>query len=235
MDEVRLTAELAQARLDAEEAAAAMKRARERHRAALLDLEALPDWVSVSPVAESQDASEASDTTATKSGNDETEFEIDGDPGAVPSAERDVALLATYHRRGLQQASLSFTMSLLFATIGFLIIATTIALTAIRNGGATDATLVALVGSTIIEAVAGLFFVQSNSARRMMEQSFDRLREDERKADAVRIAEEIDPGAVRDRLLACLALGFADRAGAADATLTSIVVDGQPVAVQEAP
>ena len=73
-----------------------------------------------------------------------------------------------------------------------------------------DAQILNLVSGTIIEAVAALFFVQSNRARRLMVEFFDRLRADKKLDDALRLAQEIGDGHIQSRLKVLLALDFAD-------------------------
>lgn len=75
-------------------------------------------------------------------------------------------------------------------------------------GGAYAMTAVTLVAGAIVEAVAGLFFVQSNRARRLMTEFFDRFRADQRLEQALRLANGMSDAQLQSRLHAALALSF---------------------------
>jgi hypothetical protein len=98
-----------------------------------------------------------------------------GDIGpSPPSNLREIALDATkvdeYHRQSIAQSRISFWFSLIFASLGFLMIATSVFAYSEKTG------YLGVVAGTIIDAVAALFFYQSNRARRLMADFFDRLR-----------------------------------------------------------
>jgi hypothetical protein len=61
-----------------------------------------------------------------------------------------------------------------------------------------------------IDAVAALFFVQSNKARQLMTEFFDKLRTDRRLDESLKLADAISDPFVASRLKALLALHFAD-------------------------
>lgn len=69
--------------------------------------------------------------------------------------------------------------------------------------------IVSAVTGAITQAVAALFFVQSNRSKDSLSASFDRLRQDTRAQQAPVLAKEIADIAVRDRVTAAIALGFA--------------------------
>ena len=69
--------------------------------------------------------------------------------------------------------------------------------------------IVGLLAGTIINAVAGLFFVQSNRTRRLMSEFFDRLRNDEKVAEAVELVNSLQDTQTQSRLKSVLALSFA--------------------------
>jgi len=117
--------------------------------------------------------------------------------------EKRFLLLAQYHSASLSQSKISFWFSLVFAAIGFLVIIMPV----IRNTG--DVQVLNLVSGAVIEAVAGLFFVQSNRARQLMVDFFDRLRADRKLENALELADKTDDEVLRGRLKALIALEFA--------------------------
>lgn len=119
--------------------------------------------------------------------------------------------LRQYHEQGLAQSRVSFWFSLAFAAAGFVVIATALL------GAESDVALteqgrafLSLVAGTIVEAVAGLFFVQSNRARRVMVDFFDRLRIDRKLEESLQLANAVEDEGLRSRLQAMLALTLAD-------------------------
>jgi|GEM_PF-3069450 hypothetical protein len=151
--------------------------------------------------------------------------EIPGPRGAaLTPGEHQYALLREYHAQGLAQSKISFWFSLVFSAIGFSVIIFAIGLF-LRQDTFTNEPLVStlqkptytLIAGTIIEAVAALFFVQSNRARQLMTEFFDRLRIDRKVDEALRLAAEIEDIATSSSLKAMLALSFADVQSANDA------------------
>jgi hypothetical protein len=71
-----------------------------------------------------------------------------------------------------------------------------------------DATI-SLIAGTVIEAVASLFFVLSNNARKRMESFFDKLRTDRKLEEALKLTSEMKDLQMQAALQAVLALGFA--------------------------
>jgi hypothetical protein len=67
-----------------------------------------------------------------------------------------------------------------------------------------------LVSGTVIDAVAALFFVQSNRARQLMTEFFDKLRIDRKLEESLRLANEIGDARIQASLKAVLSLSFAD-------------------------
>lgn len=123
--------------------------------------------------------------------------------------EREYRLLAEYHAQGLAQSKMSFRLSLIFAGLGFLVIAVAIGLAVASDDASTIASIVPLIGGAVVEAVSGLFFVQSNRARQLMVTFFDRLRADRNLREALELAAAIEDGRVRSRLQAQMALSMA--------------------------
>ncbi len=66
--------------------------------------------------------------------------------------------------------------------------------------------IVYAVLGAITEAVAGLFFAQSNQARRLMAQFFDKLRDDRRLEEAINLADRIADDRLAASLQAVLAM-----------------------------
>lgn len=136
---------------------------------------------------------------------------------------KQYALLQEYHAQGLAQSKISFWFSLIFAGIGFFIIIisilthvfasdpivveTTEPLSFIDSAGKP---IFAVVAGTIIDAVAALFFVQSNKARQLMTEFFDKLRTDRKLDESLNVLEKIEDKAISSRVKALLALNFAE-------------------------
>jgi hypothetical protein len=128
----------------------------------------------------------------------------------VKPIDRQYALFREYHAQGLAQSRVSFWFSLIFASLGFLVIITTLlAMDRSRTLMDQGTTFVSLVAGTIIDAVSALFFVQSNKARHLMTEFFDRLRTDRKFEESLQLAESIPDPAAQSRLKALLAVEFA--------------------------
>lgn len=124
-----------------------------------------------------------------------------------PAAEdADTSLLREYYTQGISQSKVSFVASLVAASLGFLLIVVA-CLRAIFPAPGADVALgsvVTLVAGALVEAVAALFFTQSNRARVLMSDMHDRLRTD-RKADrefdkAMSLVEEVSTPVIKDQL-----------------------------------
>jgi hypothetical protein len=134
------------------------------------------------------------------------------------------ALMREYHAQGLSQSKISFWFSLIFASLGFAIIALSIGLFLQRAEG-NDASinssiadkvasvskpLFTLVAGTVIDAVAALFFVQSNKARQLMVEFFDKLRVDRKLDEALSLIGKIEDPVIASRVKSIVALSFSD-------------------------
>lgn len=130
-------------------------------------------------------------------------------PEADP-AERQYVLLKEYHTQGLAQSKISFWFSLVFASVGFVVIIISI-LTWDRNAQSLEQqqALVSLIAGTIIEAVSALFFAQSNRARQLMTEFFDRLRTDRKLDESLRLVDGVPDKTLQSRLQVLMALNFA--------------------------
>jgi hypothetical protein len=127
------------------------------------------------------------------------------------------ALMQEYHAQGLSQSRVSFWFSLVFAALGFMIIAIAVGLflqTPTAPGASFGDNIgkpaFTLVAGTIVDAVAALFFVQSNKARQLMTDFFDKLRVDRKLDEALSLIGAIREPGVASRAQAIVALNFSD-------------------------
>ncbi|MBK3733090.1 hypothetical protein GAY29_08190 [Azospirillum brasilense] len=128
-------------------------------------------------------------------------------------------LVEEYHAQGISQSKISFAFSLVFAAVGFILIASAVIIFLFQNNGH-EASLAdaakpafALVSGTIIDAVSALFFVQSNKSRQLMTEFFDKLRIDRKLDESLKLASEIEDWEVKARLKSLLSLNFASIEG----------------------
>jgi hypothetical protein len=125
--------------------------------------------------------------------------------------EEKYALFLQYHSQGLSQSQISFWFSLVFAAIGFAIIVMGILSVqkdiSIWNQGKA---FITLISGVIIDAVSALFFVQSNKARQLMIEFFDKLRTDRKFEESLKLANEIPDDTLKSRLKIALAMNFAE-------------------------
>ena len=125
--------------------------------------------------------------------------------------ERQFQLLRQYHNQGLSQSRVSFWFSLIFAAVGFLVIIT--AFLSAERGEAINQqgrAFLTLLAGTIMESVASLFFVQSNHARRLMVDFFDRLRTDRKLLESLKLVTSVPDEKLRSNLQVMLALSLAE-------------------------
>jgi hypothetical protein len=113
-------------------------------------------------------------------------------------AVRRQALIETYHRQGLAQSKISFWFSIILGALGFSIIAYSVltkseAVSPYISGGVT-------------EAVSALLFAQTNQARKLMADFFERLRQDRRLEEALRLTNSIESAELRSSLQALVAM-----------------------------
>jgi len=118
-----------------------------------------------------------------------------------------------YHAQGLFQSKLSFNFSIGAAVVGFGVI-----LLGILNG----TNYSAIASGIVIDAVAALFFVQSNKSRALMTQFFDKLRADKKFDESMRLADDIPDQELKSRLKAFLSINFAGL-NVSDSNLNSIL------------
>lgn len=92
-------------------------------------------------------------------------------------SEGNAGLIVKYYAQGHRQASLSFTLSMLAATAGFVIAAGAL-IGYIRNPENLTAAVVTAVVSAVIELIGFLFFRRADNGRELMMQMIDRIRQD---------------------------------------------------------
>lgn len=137
--------------------------------------------------------------------------------------ERQYLLMREYHAQGLAQSKISFWFSLVFASLGFaVIVSAAVTLQPDEKVFAQGRTVVTLIAGTVIDAVAALFFVQSNKARQLMVAFFDRLRSDRKLDEALRLVGAIDDPGLRSRLQGLIAMHFVE-AKTSDPFLTRLL------------
>jgi hypothetical protein len=125
-----------------------------------------------------------------------------------------IALMQEYHAQGLSQSRISFWFSLVFASLGFAIIALSIGIFLQGSGPQSSwletagKPLFTLIAGTIIDAVSALFFVQSNKARQLMTEFFDKLRVDRKLDEALNLMKEIEDPTISNRIRGIIALTF---------------------------
>ncbi len=115
--------------------------------------------------------------------------------------------LITYHQNGLYQSRVSFWFSIGSACLGFLIIL--IGVLYIFIGVQTTTSYVSIASGAVVDAVAALFFTQSNQARRLMTEFFDKLRVDRQFNEALRLCAAIEDKKLKSELQVQLSLFFA--------------------------
>jgi hypothetical protein len=127
------------------------------------------------------------------------------------------ALMQEYHTQGLSQSRISFWFSLVFASLGFAIIALSVGIflqgNPFTSGGWLESAgkpTFTMIAGTIIDAVAALFFVQSNKARQLMTEFFDKLRVDRKLDEALQLMKDIHDPIIASRIKGVVALTFAD-------------------------
>jgi hypothetical protein len=129
------------------------------------------------------------------------EREAQADP-----ADKNLEILVEIYGQAISQMKTSFLLSQAFAAIGALILLTGVALAIFRastNGQQIAAILTTVVGF-VTNLTAGLFFVQSNRARKHLERQADQLRSDVRLGEittqAEAVVEKVEDSARRDEL-----------------------------------
>lgn len=112
----------------------------------------------------------------------------------------EVQQLSRYYAQVLSQSQISFWFSLIFASLGFAMIAAAV------FSANMSAMIIQSVAGIIMDAVAALFFVQSKRAQLSMAEFFDKLRRDRDALEARKICDAIENRAARDILKIRLSL-----------------------------
>ena len=133
---------------------------------------------------------------------------------AVPEAspeDKQYLLLREYPAQGIAQSKISFWFSLVFAALGFgVIVSGLLALQADKEISKQAGSFIDMLAGTIIDSVSALFFVQSNKARQLMSEFFDKLRIDRKLEESLRLCSDIHNPDLKDRLRTLIALNFSD-------------------------
>jgi hypothetical protein len=117
--------------------------------------------------------------------------------------------LSNYYKQTLFQSQTSFWFSLIFASIGFLLI---ILASILHVTNSLDKTVITIVSGVVIEAISALFFVQSNNAKKAVTNFFEKLRKDKQIQDAIKISESIEDKTIKDKLKVKLSLSLIGQA-----------------------
>jgi hypothetical protein len=148
------------------------------------------------------------------------------------AAERSERIVADeYHAQGLAQSKIAFLFSIVFAALGFLLIAASVI--AVLAGAQVGTGVISLISGSVVEAVSALFFVQANRARNLMVQFFDRLRVDRSLDESLNLAQSITDPLIRSRLQTLLAVRLA-QATATDEVLRTVMAATATESVQVA-
>jgi hypothetical protein len=135
------------------------------------------------------------------------------------SLNNNLSLFQEYHSQGLRQANFSFNFSIAAACVGFSMICLSILLTYFQYVGQESSLskpIFVLTSGTIVDAVAGLFFIQSNKTRNTMVAFFDKLRTDRKLDEALSLVNAITNADHADRLRMLLSMKFAEIAVSAN-------------------
>lgn len=134
-------------------------------------------------------------------------------------------LIRDYHARSLAQSHVSFLFAIGTSVAGFVVIIFAVA-TVVDGGFDKAATAgIQIAAAVVVEAVAGMFFAMSNKSRTLLANFFDKLRVDNQYEEALRLARDMPPGQVRERLHAALALGLTENKFAKTALAQVLGID----------
>lgn len=115
--------------------------------------------------------------------------------------------LAQYYSQVLAQSKISFWFSLIFASMGFMVI---VVAGFMYSSTASGATVAQFIAGMVMDAVAALFFVQSKNAQASMGDFFDKLRRDRQQVESRKLCEIISDAKAKDALRIQLALHYAE-------------------------
>jgi hypothetical protein len=129
------------------------------------------------------------------------------EPQEIIQTAFELKQLDNYYSQALSQSRISFWFSILFASIGFVII---IIAGFMYSGKNIESTIVSLISGTIIDSVAALFFVQTRRAQQNMSDFFQKLREDKQYIEAKGLCDSLESTKAKDALKVQLALNFSN-------------------------
>ncbi len=118
----------------------------------------------------------------------------------------EIEQLTNYYSQILTQSKISFWFSLIFASLGFAII---VVAAFLYSDGSGTATIAQFIAGVIMDAVAGLFFVQSRNAQKSMAEFFDKLRSDRLHMESRRLVDTVSNDKAKDALRLHLSLHYA--------------------------
>ena len=136
---------------------------------------------------------------------------------AARSSREDIPFeteqLALYYGQILTQSKISFWFSLIFASLGFVVIIVAVFL---YNNASTSSTIAQFSAGVVMDAVASLFFVQSRNAQKSMGEFFDKLRRDRQQLESRKLCENIENKVARDAMRMELSLHYAEVSNASE-------------------
>ena len=113
--------------------------------------------------------------------------------------------VARYYAQVLAQNKISFWFSLVFAALGFVVI---VAAAFLYTQDRTGSTIASGVAGLIMEAVSGLFFVQSKNAQVAMGEFFEKLRKDRLQFEAREMVDQLTSHAMKEAVRLNLAIFY---------------------------
>jgi hypothetical protein len=148
-------------------------------------------------------------SSRTLSKNYEVELKADQPSAAAGgiSGRDTYKILAKYSAQGLAQSQISFMVSIIFASLGFLVILGGVGVAIFANKSTATA-VIPVISGAVVDAVAGLFFTVNSRTQKVMVDFFDKLRSDRRVEDAMEIASKLPDSVMGSKLQALLALNF---------------------------
>lgn len=130
---------------------------------------------------------------------------------SLSSQEKQNFLLEKYHNQVLMHSNFSFWFSMVFASLGFMMILTSM-YSLVKSGSFLDQgpAIMKIISGTIIDSVSALLIVQSNKMRKSMTVFFDKLRSDRKLEETLKLIETIKEPELQDRLKIVIALEFVE-------------------------
>ncbi|QBL93162.1 hypothetical protein KSAC_09210 [Komagataeibacter saccharivorans] len=116
----------------------------------------------------------------------------------------ETRLSREYYKTALRTANVSFVASLLFSTIGFAFILSSIY--GFSTGGYNN--ISKMIAGIVTNSVSAMFFVQSNRAQQRMSDFFDKLRSDRKGIDAATLLKTIGDENLRDKVKSQVILSY---------------------------